>query len=75
MRRPPAGQGYVHNDIKPLNILYGPPGSECEKDAHLLDFGMASCHAGSEEVTSHHITHTADLSAGLPRGTGGTASW
>lgn len=41
--------GFVHNDIKPLNILFGPPGSDREADAHLLDFGMATCTGKVEE--------------------------
>lgn len=35
--------GFIHNDIKPMNILFGRPGSDREADAHLLDFGMATC--------------------------------
>ena len=34
--------GYIHNDIKPLNILYGVEGSDSEGVAHLLDFGMVT---------------------------------
>ena len=34
--------GVVHNDVKPLNILYGAAGSGREADAHLLDFGTAT---------------------------------
>ena len=34
--------GFVHNDIKPGNILFGPPGTPQEERAHLLDFGSAT---------------------------------
>jgi hypothetical protein len=35
--------GYIHNDVKPANILFGPPGTDRKDDAHLMDFGMATC--------------------------------
>ena len=43
------GAGYIHNDIKPLNILFGVPGSDRQEDAHLLDFGTATCTEGLED--------------------------
>ena len=39
----PNQAGYIHNDVKPANILFGPPGTDRKDDAHLMDFGMATC--------------------------------
>ena len=35
------GSGYVHNDIKPSNLLFGKPGTERADRLHVIDFGMA----------------------------------
>jgi len=34
--------GFVHNDVKPMNILFGAAGSCREDKVHLIDFGMAT---------------------------------
>lgn len=35
--------GYVHNDLKPANMLFGPKGSGArERQCHIIDFGMAT---------------------------------
>jgi len=34
--------GYVHNDLKPPNMLFGARGSAERDDAHLVDFGMVT---------------------------------
>ena len=52
--------GYVHNDIKPLNILYGRPGSEQEHKAHLLDFGMVT----SVGCLQQEVVEGCELAAG-----------
>ena len=55
--------GYIHNDIKPMNILLGAPASDAKDEAHLLDFGQASCY---EEVgcLADRIAEDSTLSAG-----------
>jgi len=34
--------GFMHNDLKPMNMLFGAQGSGNEDDVHLVDFGMAT---------------------------------
>lgn len=34
--------GFIHNDLKPLNILFGAAGTGREEEAHVLDFGMVT---------------------------------
>ena len=34
--------GFMHNDLKPMNMLFGVQGSGNEDDVHLVDFGMAT---------------------------------
>jgi len=34
--------GFMHNDLKPTNMLFGPKGSKREDCSHLVDFGMAT---------------------------------
>ena len=34
--------GIVHNDIKPANLVGGPPGSVREAEVHLIDFGIST---------------------------------
>ena len=34
--------GYVHNDIKPANLLLGAPGAASAHRTHLVDFGIAT---------------------------------
>ena len=41
--------GYIHNDVKPANILWGGAGSDRKDDAHLIDFGMATCIGSLQE--------------------------
>jgi len=35
-------EGFMHNDLKPANMLFGAQGSGTEDDVHLVDFGMAT---------------------------------
>jgi len=41
--------GYTHNDLKPMNMLFGADGSGTENDVHLVDFGMVTHWKTSEE--------------------------
>ena len=34
--------GFVHNDVKPNNVLLGAPGSGKAEDVHLIDLGLAT---------------------------------
>eukprot|EP00593_Proboscia_inermis_P008268 CAMPEP_0171323914 /NCGR_PEP_ID=MMETSP0816-20121228/115871_1 /TAXON_ID=420281 /ORGANISM="Proboscia inermis, Strain CCAP1064/1" /LENGTH=488 /DNA_ID=CAMNT_0011822741 /DNA_START=292 /DNA_END=1758 /DNA_ORIENTATION=+ len=38
----PWEAGFMHNDLKPMNMLFGAQGSGNEDDVHLVDFGMAT---------------------------------
>ncbi|XP_073042274.1 casein kinase 1-like protein HD16 isoform X1 [Primulina eburnea] len=35
-------RGFVHGDVKPENLLFGPPGTPDEKKLYLVDLGLAS---------------------------------
>ncbi|KAL9659487.1 hypothetical protein QQ045_024293 [Rhodiola kirilowii] len=40
-------KGYVHGDVKPENLLLGPPGTPDEKKLFLVDLGLGKdCHTG-----------------------------
>ena len=42
---------YVHNDLKPQNMLFGAPGTAREDHVHLIDFGMVT-RPGDERDTA-----------------------
>jgi len=41
--------GFVHNDLNPMNMLFGAQGSGDEDDVHLVDFGMATRTGGRQD--------------------------
>ena len=45
------GKGYVHNDLKPSNVLLGAAGSSDAQRLHLVDFGIAT-RAGEAQPAS-----------------------
>jgi len=49
--RPLHDQGFMHNDLKPMNILFGAQGSGMEDHIHLVDFGMATRHNERQDDT------------------------
>ena len=36
------GEQLIHNDLKPTNFLFGPPGTETADTVHLIDFGQVT---------------------------------
>lgn len=40
---------FVHNDVKPQNLLFGAAGSANEDDVHLVDFGMTTVEGECQE--------------------------
>ena len=50
------GAGYVHNDLKPMNLIFGANASGREDHVHLIDFGMVS-NVGDDTVTRSSEVH------------------
>ncbi|XP_020575269.1 casein kinase 1-like protein HD16 isoform X2 [Phalaenopsis equestris] len=48
-------KGYVHGDVKPENILIGPPGTRDEKRLFLVDLGLAT--KWKDTITGQHVLY------------------
>lgn len=57
-------EDYVHNDMKPANILFGAKGSGREDRAHLLDFGMVTATGCAIDEDGVFIEPNCELNAG-----------
>ena len=61
-------QGFVHNDIKPNNLLMGAPSSVREQSLHLIDFGLCtrSDDGGLEGTRGTPLFASVNAHAGRP---------